>query len=613
MRRRLGEGWWQTLPAGQVLPLNANRAAPKDYLVRCLESRLRDIDLRRILKEGPLSRRLGFKENRPSFSHASYWEDYLDPVIMNTQSSTTQRIVSQLRKFHARKLLGGINRIAVALEKEPGRVKMIPWPKIIFGRQASVNIAVTTHGLAALAKFVIAHGSEHSGSKPGARDIIYLQNQIEHLPSTISVPTESPMSLEQFLVQLSSQQFDFQQKAEWADLGRTIILFQTVPELLESEASGDGFDMFAATRSLYGMTLTQFLWCGLFIFGHAISASVPYMSLKGSMKWVDGIEDHWVGNQKDMPTGDHLRRFVEITARDIPWFKQEIGDLRRQDETVVARDFMPLQKFPLVKLNSNEIVVPIPKLLIERITTGVFHDFAEFSEGDGARNRFRAYFGRVFERYVGLLLAQVFPESDLYAERPYGPRGSPRTTPDWTVAGKRKPVAIECRSSTFRQMTKLQATDEQLRSDLLRIGVETMTKAPSKLADLTSGDTGIPVDRSNPPTLCLCTYEDIEPLGLYGSMLHAQLTNEGSLPEVHLIPLPYMEFMCAVGEESAFMNSLSTLQIDNSWGDPNGKGPETAWKESMPEDYAQNPLVNEATQQLFSALDLGDDQSSDKS
>ena len=70
---------------------------------------------------------------------------------------------------------------------------------------------------------------------------------------------------------------------------------------------------------------------------------------------------------------------------------------------------------------------PLPELIIDRISSGLFYDIIKYSgSGDD--------FGPRFEKYCLELLSSVFPKINWIPEQRYGPRKSKRSTPD--ILGK---------------------------------------------------------------------------------------------------------------------------------------------------------------------------------
>ena len=63
--------------------------------------------------------------------------------------------------------------------------------------------------------------------------------------------------------------------------------------------------------------------------------------------------------------------------------------------------------------------------------------------------------------------------------------------------------------------------------------------------------------------------------------------------DFHLVPIEYLEYMCATGDPSAFRNALISLRVSEGWlqwdSDPSGD-----WHGAMPNPLPANPIIETA-------------------
>lgn len=79
--------------------------------------------------------------------------------------------------------------------------------------------------------------------------------------------------------------------------------------------------------------------------------------------------------------------------------------LEKLDIKTIEFKLNPLKSHPIVDHGAGVYSIPVIRLLIEKIFTGVFYDLSDFLQRDNqAKNPFRMYFGELFERYVGELI-----------------------------------------------------------------------------------------------------------------------------------------------------------------------------------------------------------------
>src|SRR2546423_178759 len=135
--------------------------------------------------------------------------------------------------------------------------------------------------------------------------------------------------------------------------------------------------------------------------------------------------------------------------------------------------FNPLAKFPALRPDLNPepgerqvYIVPVPRLMIERATRGLFFELADYFKGDGRKNPFRTSFGYIFERYVGELLRDALGGAAVTPERDYN-RGEKLTT-DWMGLQGEGAVFIEVKQSGLYLEAKTWGDLELIRRDVGR-------------------------------------------------------------------------------------------------------------------------------------------------
>lgn len=512
-------------------------------------------------------------------------------------------IVADLRKFGLRETLGIISQIAVKLWDYPGRHYEIKGPgkrgKYVFPDR----VVVSTHSLAGLARIVLGSGFAFKSDVPTVEDVVYLQNRVAGLPTNVEGELYEEGGLERLMFQLSNQQFRFQIGGNQLDLARTLVLYERVPELLQTEGFEAPFNLEDKFEEISGMKLITYIWSGFMLLTKCFTSSSPYLSDSLTEGDLSMISKSWRGSPDDRPSNESFGKFIAINSLDLGRFRDRIGDLRRKDERLISLDYEPLLTYPVVRTGQQEIVVPIPNLLIDRISTGIFHLFSAHMEGVGRHNPFRSYFGRIFDRYVGMQLSLVFSSEDIMPEQQYG---DGRHTPDWFINTSEDPIAIECRSSTFRSETRKSANFEMIMDDLTRIGSDAITGISRKVEDIRTGQTPIRMKSNQDPMIALCTWEDLRPLGLFGGLLHRRLTETMErVPQGYfLIPITMLEAMCSFQDRSSFINALGQLKVEPGWLNPHDEGPEKRWESSMPSKIPKNPILEEADAEIRSVFSI---------
>lgn len=148
--------------------------------------------------------------------------------------------------------------------------------------------------------------------------------------------------------------------------------------------------------------------------------------------------------------------------------------------------FNPLKISPLIrpKISTQPSIwstylLPIPRLLYEAFTRGLYFRLAEyFRNVDGVN--FTSIFGDVFEVYVGDLLMNASISGELFPEWEYTIKKSDtKKTTDWIMLNNGKATLIEVKSSSLYRIAKITGNESQVQSDIS----ENLKKGAKKLLE----------------------------------------------------------------------------------------------------------------------------------
>lgn len=116
---------------------------------------------------------------------------------------------------------------------------------------------------------------------------------------------------------------------------------------------------------------------------------------------------------------------------------------QRAEWRITAYKPSVLRQYPCISFhNSERFFVPLPDLVIERVTSGIFYDLVD--GGGSIRNEY----GRRFERYSELYIQAQLPGLQVSPEWKYKVDGQSVDTPDLVIGhDDQVDVAIECKAS----------------------------------------------------------------------------------------------------------------------------------------------------------------------
>ena len=131
-------------------------------------------------------------------------------------------------------------------------------------------------------------------------------------------------------------------------------------------------------------------------------------------------------------------------------------------------------------------IVPIPRLLLERITRGIYFDLADYFKGHSKANKFREAFGHVFQSYVGRLFEKSDKKMKLLPEWKYG-RPEKRTS-DWIIIENDKATIIEVKQSGLFLPAKTLGDLDKVKDSLVKTISQAAKQMLSFENDIRSGD-----------------------------------------------------------------------------------------------------------------------------
>lgn len=363
------------------------------------------------------------------------------------------------------------------------------------------NVIVTHHALAELTMWAIRNYPEAGDRQPSTDDIIRLANNIYSIQDPfLGTKAGGIMTL----VRTFYEQAPYQEQLQYL-IPRHIMLY------LESNPLRSSFDPDSALRRATGLTVKEFMWIGFAFF----AAALAYHSFERGF-----VENTQVKSVKPYVGSEKVDAFLAAAGADFETFRNlRLGEER--DAPGFGRyTFNPLLDRPVIELPNGLLCVPVPRLLIHRITRGIYYDLMRaHSQPQG--NPFLDWFGSAFEQYIGTLLRDVFGGDNVYSERRYGK--PEKGGPDWVVILGDRALVLECRSGRLPQKVRSQADRVEVLDMIRRNIVDPAVKLPGKISDLHKGIAGIPTDKVKSYVPAIVTYQEWYPTALTLNLARQEL------------------------------------------------------------------------------------------
>jgi len=284
----------------------------------------------------------------------------------------------------------------------------------------------------------------HAESGSGELDLRYWRtlakaiNHIRRLDDCLAARTDAPSLLLE-LNRIAHRQFRWQERQDLSWITRILRIYGTesIDRLVLDEL---------------GMTTRQFVQLGAHIAGNFIS------------KWgLSTAGDYAVlGISREAS-----RRIFERLTCDLTELRAQLHEQQCYDPAWLYT-WNPLEQRPLIKINParpDQVICPIPKYALRRVTTGIFYDLIKAKGFDNL-------YGTAFQRYIGdfCSVSCPAPKFTLRAEQAYQVRkGERHDGIDWVLSDAGGHLFIECKTKRMSLGAKMLTAPNLLEKDLLAL------------------------------------------------------------------------------------------------------------------------------------------------
>jgi hypothetical protein len=338
---------------------------------------------------------------------------------------------------------------------------------------------ITFWQLAFLAKALILNANDYKSKKFDDKALKLCADMYNNLYEPLSNPSrDDPLSIESYYLRTAYEQLPYQEK-HWNLVPRTLYLYNYLNNVPKAKRA---FDISKTIQGLYQLSIEDLL-----IIGCCAAASVKKGGYFDPKNIINTLPNRFKGHL----TEDKVKHFLQEVVLDYQNFREKAREEERKVPLGLEKyAFNPLRGYPIIKTDQKkngkrQYVIPVPLLLLRRITDGVYYDlFAKY------KDRFSQFFGLVFEEYVGSLLGEFYDNDHLIREPAYG---KPlKKGPDWIILEDSHAILIECTINRLTKKIKSLGDFSELQKKLQQKLVSCIEKYPQKIEDIKTGKTGIP-------------------------------------------------------------------------------------------------------------------------
>jgi len=277
----------------------------------------------------------------------------------------------------------------------------------------------------------------------------------------LSDPIETEAQVDACLLRFGVSQLDYQRRLDNL-LARSLIIYRdlwkTVPGSVPIES---------VIQSIAGLAIEEILMF-TFAFTGQSHKSGGFFRLYAK---VDSSDPEMIG----MFSLAKQQAFINWLSCDYQAFRVQAREhlAKIPSPSYERQRFNPLLKHPILTPDHNPLpgasqvyILPLPRLLLERVTRGLYFELSDHFSGSGRQNLFRQSFGYVFQEYVGALLKDAVGKDHVFAEVKYRDGKDEKLTPDWMVIVGDCCLVFEVKQSGLYLNAKMWGEIETVKEDL---------------------------------------------------------------------------------------------------------------------------------------------------
>ncbi len=232
---------------------------------------------------------------------------------------------------------------------------------------------------------------------------------------------------------------------------------------------GDRYDVDQTFADVYGLGFTNFVFLCFALFSMATKRAGRLF----------GVQQFTSSPSFNIAEED-AECFLDLISVSLDDYRERANDSDLCEPGFDMYNFNPLIKWPALRHTAGGVVVPVPRLLLDRATKGIYYDFFKQLEPEPA-GKFGNFWGKAFETYVGHALRSTpgLPEpkkgEELVGE------GS---ACDWVFPCGDRWILIECKTRGLSLRSKSTGRVSAIVEDILgRPDGSSLPKGVAQLAE----------------------------------------------------------------------------------------------------------------------------------
>lgn len=357
--------------------------------------------------------------------------------------------------------------------------------------EEATNILVTQFALAYIANVLILSGA-NNGNKKSFRSNPYSFLTLCNIYSNKLVNPDLLRIKEgkekfgydhfiSFMVRMWYEQMSMYQFNLTYLISRNIVFFRDLVEEVQTTKFDNLSDIFFQEN---GITIEEYMKIGLCFFAGTPDKSIFTISYLSASN---------ISGYNEILTEAKINSFLEITSADYKEFMDFDSRVNDKLDPIFTKNrFNTLFTYPFIKEEDGAYIMPNVLSFIYKVYGGIYWWFYNYFEKKdniekgSLRLDFRTYFGVIFERYVGIILKEIYGANNVNPEIVYAKGGKKFT--DWFVVKEDKCYLFEAKARQFALLSRQTGDLELLINNELNKIAEAIVEVFKKINDINKYD-----------------------------------------------------------------------------------------------------------------------------
>jgi hypothetical protein len=249
-----------------------------------------------------------------------------------------------------------------------------------------------------------------------------------------------------FVQRYAHQQFwDQEDYSVW---NRGILIQREIHKILKEK---ERFALNDAYKHLFGMTLDHFVFYCFALFSVGVNQPGRVFGPQQFLASTDFAMDE-----------DEVIKFFSHISLEIPAFRTNALKPAVYIQDYEPYCISPLVRWPVIRLSNGQHSLPVPRLMLDRATTGTYYDFLPLLTPQEA-SKFGRFWGSAFEAYVGEVMRQT---DGVTPPKRAETVASDQEICDWVIFEDSVVLLIECKTRTLSARSRITGEERDLRRDV---------------------------------------------------------------------------------------------------------------------------------------------------